>query len=314
MSSYLRKTFSIIGFLLTLIFTLCIVSCKGSALDIPFTVKFLSVPNGDAVVFNLPNGETLMVDTGDGSEYSNSIIKDALNKSGKDKIDYLILSHPDTAHYGGLNWLIDGFEISKAYLPNIPDTTHFAKYNESLVKLNESGTKTETFSIGKYISGENFTAIFLSPNPNSEVDITSESSINNLSPIIYIDIYGVRIVLSGDAEESEEKFAVNSYKSNLYNALYKSVCKVNLNEVDFLMLGNGGGNNSTCEEYAELLKPKNAVISVSKSAYGSVSSSVIERVCKFSPTASLLRTDVVGSIELEISSNGTFAIKTGDKI
>ena len=62
------------------------------------------------------------------------------------------------------------------------------------------------------------------------------------------------------------------------------------------------------EEFLNLLKPKNAVISVGKNNYGHPSTAVLERILKINPNVNFLRTDQKGTISMRFDSN--FVLKT----
>lgn len=314
MKVYIRRITAVLTLITALIFVLLSISCSAGASDSSFTVKFLSLTDGDSFMLNFPDGKVMLIDTGDGTEYSNDLIKSSLKEIGASKIDYLLLSHPDTTHYLGTESVLSEYKIDKAYIPNISNLNALPKYNGVITSLTDSGTIFENPLIGKYIVGENYKVAFLSPNYSESINEFTESKLNNLSPIIYIEILGVRFIFSGDADISQERFVVDCYKTSTYNILFKKIGGINLSEIDFMLLGDGGSANATSDEYLKVIKPKNAVISVSKNLYSSVSSATLSRLSNISPNVNILRTDINGSIRIKIDNNKAYEIKTGETI
>ena len=95
-----------------------------------FSVNYLDVGQGNSSVVFLPDGKVAVIDGGS-SVYGEKIYK-FLTDNGAKKIDYLIATHADSDHIGGLNYLFDKFEISSIYRP---------------FQICGSGTSSETFSV-----------------------------------------------------------------------------------------------------------------------------------------------------------------------
>ncbi|MCL2156859.1 MAG: MBL fold metallo-hydrolase, partial [Methanobrevibacter sp.] len=72
-------------------------------------LHFIDVGQGDSTLVILPNGKTMLIDAGTSDKGSTvvSYIK-SLNVS---KIDYLVMTHPDADHIGGMSKVIDNFDI-----------------------------------------------------------------------------------------------------------------------------------------------------------------------------------------------------------
>lgn len=76
-------------------------------------ITFLSVGHGDSAFLEFPSGENMLIDTGTGADrdIGRSVILPFLRNKGIQKIDAVLLTHPDSDHIGGLASLIDGIKV-----------------------------------------------------------------------------------------------------------------------------------------------------------------------------------------------------------
>jgi beta-lactamase superfamily II metal-dependent hydrolase len=187
--------------------------------------------------------------------------------------------------------------------------------------LEEKGV-TITFSdCYKSIESEDYFIAFLSPLATdgksqsyySEFNGLYEPSsqqINDLSPIIYFQCMGMRMLFTGDASSIQEKLVIQNYLTGFYDQVFGQG-KVNLIGVDFLKLGHHGDENSSCQEFLEITLPKNAVASCGTSnPYGHPSSSTLDRLILVNPNVKLYRTDLSGNIIVTASKNNSYKVTT----
>ena len=80
-----------------------------------FKVHYLDVGQGNSTFVELPDGKTLLIDGGN-TAYGETIA-DYLMERDVEVIDFLIATHADSDHIGGLNYLFDKFEIVNIYRP-----------------------------------------------------------------------------------------------------------------------------------------------------------------------------------------------------
>jgi|GEM_PF-1034935 len=93
------------------------------------------VEHGDAVLVQLPNGETLMMDTGTvpaAEKYIVPFLKEHLpkNENGKQRIDHVFLSHWHYDHFSGVGALLDNFEIGHVRYNLAKSPNHFGNYDD----------------------------------------------------------------------------------------------------------------------------------------------------------------------------------------
>ena len=317
-------------FLRLTVLILCAVMLIGCTSPVPnksprqvydgFSIHFLDVGEGDSIFVRFSDGKNMLIDSGERSEELSEFIIGFLDNYGVKKIDYLVLTHPDLDHAGNAADIIDEFEIGIAYLPDMRVHINlYTAYEQAYNKLEEK--KIEISSIAVCIKGEDYGLAFLSPNPSSSSAGSSyrdfnasqapEPELSNaMSPIIYLEARGVRFVLTGDAPFSQEEVALKN--ANVLNSIYASNgVDVNLENVDFLKVSHHGANDASRSEFLSVLKPKNAVISVGgDNNYGHPNRDVLERLYAANQSYNLWRTDVYGTISVQVDKNGKVQIIT----
>ena len=92
-------------------------------------VHYIDVGQGDSTLIKC--GEHFMlIDAGDDSK--GTLIQSYLQKQNVDKLDYLILTHPDADHIGGAPVIITKFDIDRVFVSN------YEKDNKTYQKLIQS--------------------------------------------------------------------------------------------------------------------------------------------------------------------------------
>lgn len=83
--------------------------------DSDYSVNYLDVGQGNCSVVYLPDGKVAVIDGGD--EMYGKKIHEFLQEKNISKIDFLIATHADSDHIGGLNYLFDKYEIENIFRP-----------------------------------------------------------------------------------------------------------------------------------------------------------------------------------------------------
>ena len=205
-------------------------------------VHFIDVGQGDSTLITC-EGHSMLIDTGEAVK--GTAIQNYLQKQKIDKLDYLVLTHPDSDHIGGAPVIITKFKIDKVFVSN------YEKDNKTYMKLiqalDNKHLKQTTPKVGeKYSLG---TAEFTILAPND-----TYSNPNDASVALLIQNGKNRFLFTGDAEEDAEQ-------DILGNGLDISA--------DVYKAGHHGSRTATSEEFFEAVSPTSAVISCGEgNSYG----------------------------------------------
>ncbi len=287
-----------------------------------FSVHFINVGQGDCIFIDLPDGKNVLIDTGeaDALEQNNQYITAYLKQYNVHTIDYLVLTHPDSDHVGNAESIVNEFEVINAYVPYITSTLrqNYYYFDRAYSALEKENANIVVSDYYKCIKGEDYAFVFLSPKQKDVVDssysifngmlIPSEQASNDLSPIIYFESFQTRMIFTGDAGKSQENLVIDNYFARLYDTIFKKQgVQVVLEDVDCLKVGHHGSDTSSSQEFINLLRPKNAVISVSgNNYYGHPNSATLERLEKANPNYTLYRTDYHGTVVFNKYKDGSF--------
>ncbi len=265
-------------------------------------VHFIDVDQADAIAVSFPNGETMLIDTGDNKQGSNQKLMGYLenkffaNKSDK-VIDHMLITHSDADHVGGADEVLEAYQVNNVYHPDIEELKTVTKTFDDFYQamLAEPNCENEINKAGNKLDIGSVTIELYSPFYNS---ITSANN-NNQSPIMIMTYADKRIMFTGDARNDLEKEVLEKYPDANFN-------------VDVLKVAHHGASSSSCKEFLNQAKPEYAIISVGKdNSYGHPTEETISRLKQNGVKDNCLyRTDLNGNVILSISNDGNIAIAT----
>ncbi len=185
-------------------------------------------------------------------------------------INYVIVTHPHEDHIGGLDTVIDTFNIENIYMPKVQHNT--ATFEDTLLAIQNKGLKINTAKSGTNILNiDNLNVEILAP-VNDSYD-----ELNNYSSVIKITYGDNSFLFMGDAEFLSE----NEITADL--------------QADMLKVGHHGSDTSTSREFLNKVKPTYAVISVGNdNSYGHPSNDVLALLDELN--VNVFRTDEQGTI------------------
>ncbi len=267
-------------------------------------IHFLDVGQGDCTILELPDGKTMMIDGGNGSEKNVGRVMRYLNALDIQTIDYLLLTHADGDHAGGLDSVLEYKTVKTVYYPNLEDPAVNQEYasfysallDEECKKVRSERYLTITSTKEKY----SFTLTFLYP--YSKQSGAETGTANDSSAIVWLDYQGVSAIFCGDASSEVEKRLITEDSLGLFEGT-----GVTLQSTEILKVAHHGSADSTCEEFVEYLGVKTAIVSVGKdNEYGHPSVEARQTLSKAG--AEILRTDELGNIMLTIK-DGSYKTK-----
>ena len=232
-------------------------------------VHFLDVGQGLSILVQ-SGGENLLYDGGDTS-HSDEVVEYLHNQNVKN-IDYMISSHYDADHLGGLLKCLQNFSVENIlgadYYQGTDlymDFVNAATANAISIQYPKPG---DTFSFGT----GSFTVLApsgIDPNDSNENSVVIRLINGNNS-----------FLFTGDAEETSEQDMISTGVSL---------------DCDVLSLGHHGSSSSTTWDFLEASTPSWAVISCgAENKYGHPSADTMERLS--SMNIPVFRTDKQGTV------------------
>ena len=102
-------------------------------------VHFIDVGQGDSTLITC-GGHAMLIDAGDDSK--GTAIQNYLQKQKITKLDYLVLTHPDSDHIGGAPVVSTKFSIDKVFVSNYEKDNK--TYQKLIQALDDKNLKTST--------------------------------------------------------------------------------------------------------------------------------------------------------------------------
>lgn len=153
-------------------------------------VHFIDVDQADAIAIKFPNNKTMLIDSGDSKEGSNTKLLNYLDNKffvGREKVfDYLLITHSDADHVGGAVSVYEKYQVNYTFYPDVDEdkSQTFKKFINAM--KSEPNSDYETNNAGDKIVESNVVIDFYSPFYNK---ITNANS-NNQSPIMIMNFAG----------------------------------------------------------------------------------------------------------------------------
>ncbi len=246
-----------------------------------FAVHYINVGQGDAALV-VCDDKTMLIDGG--KPRASDIIYTYLKKLNIDYLDYIVASHADDDHIGGLSAPLAKMKVGNVLAPKTE--SDIRSYKSLKSKIDEQGLRIVHPKPGETIEFGVSKIEFYGPITESEDDR------NNGSVVMKI-IYGdTSFLFTGDAERKEEQ--------EILKAGYDISATV-------LKVGHHGSKNSTTYPFLREVMPRYAIISVGDNSYGHPTDDTLSRLRD--ADVKVYRTDVNGDIIAE-SDGKTVKITT----
>lgn len=257
------------------------------------TIYFLDVGQGDSIIIEC-DGEAMIIDGG--LKGQSDKIHAFIEKKNLTRFKYVVATHPDNDHVGGLPAVFSAASVDYVFSPvKDDDAPRFQtfkqaakdKKNKIVVPYNNNdrdyslgnakviffNSEKEKKSVARTI-GNWFGNIFANDEPN-------ENKENNDISLVVKIIYGeTSFLFTGDIEKDAEKRLINE--------------GIDL-QADVLKVAHHGSETSSTDDFLNRVNPQYAIISCGK-GYGHPKQETLTKLSKLSGLKALYRTDLQGDI------------------
>lgn len=259
-------------------------------------IFFIDVGQGDSTLIITPDKKTVLIDGGgsDSFDVGEKVLLPYLLDRRILKIDYVLISHFDTDHCGGILTIMEKVKVKNIIISE--QAEHSENYERSKklmihkkIRLIEV-KKGDKIKIGRY---SEFKILF----PTSR--LLSENPLNNNSIVAQFNYNNFKMLFTGDIEKLAEQQILKAEKAEI--------------RADILKVAHHGSKTSSIPEFIKAVKPKIALIGVGKNnTFGHPNQQTIKNLENIK--CRIYRTDLQGEIIIKIDQKGRMNVKSKLKI
>ncbi|MFJ5771709.1 MBL fold metallo-hydrolase [Psychrobacillus sp. NPDC093180] len=236
------------------------------------SVHFIDVGQGDSILIQSPTGKNMLIDGG--KKEKGKDVVNYLRQHGVEKLDYVVATHPDADHIGGLLSVLNSVSIKNFIDSGKEHTTD--TYEQMLQLILDKNIPFVVPSIGDTIpldSDVEITVLHTSDDANEN---------NEASIVLKVQYKDVSFLLTGDADAAVEKSMIKKY--DLKSTILKA--------------GHHGSDTSSSDAFIREVQPEVAILSYGENnMYGHPTPIVVTRLKK--ANAEIYSTAELGNIVVE---------------
>ncbi|PID76534.1 MAG: DNA internalization-related competence protein ComEC/Rec2 [Deltaproteobacteria bacterium] len=244
------------------------------------TISCIDVGQGNSTLISTPKGRQILIDGGGG--YSTNfnvgkrVIAPYLWHLGIKKVDQIIITHPDSDHYNGIEFLLDHFNPQRLWVSGVQSES--ASYNRLLSLARSKGVKIGVPE-GRFMRGRNWQLTSLK---NSVV----QGSDNDSGLIIRYDHQDFSMLFPGDITSRKELELADKYGKTLQTTL--------------LLSPHHGSKYSSSRQFLHKVSPEICIVSSGRSPF-------------FPADETMTRLRKAGIKTMQTKRCGTIVIKSSGK-
>jgi competence protein ComEC len=263
-------------------------------------LMMIDVGQGDAIAIRTPGGRWLLVDAGSpeggvmtsrqprigATDPGGNPVVRALRGRGVDRLEAVVLTHPDLDHIGGVVAVLSSFTVERVIDPALPAPK--AVFSDALATAAERGIPWSAARAGQTFAIDGVTFRVLHPSePLTDSDEGNESSV-----VILVSWRGFNALLTGDVSVDVERSLIDQ-----------------VGDLDVLKVGHHGSATSTDSLFLAETRPEVALISVGRrNRYGHPSPDVVRRLTAVG--AEIHRTDREGAVRVIVRGDGSYRVRS----
>ena len=259
-------------------------------------IYFIDVGQGDSTLIRTAKNKTILIDGGGSENSSFDVGEKTLLPYLLDRkitvLDYVVISHFDTDHCGGILYLMEHIKVRNIIISKQgKESSNYNKFKNIVINKEISVIFVKK---GDKIKIDNETYMdVLFPSNN----FISDNILNNNSIVTKVCYNNFSILFTGDVEEIAENEICREYHTT--DKLKANILKV----------AHHGSKTSSTAEFIKMVKPQIALIGVGeKNKFGHPNDGVIQRLKNMN--TKIYRTDKMGEIVIQINNIGDVKISS----
>ena len=259
-------------------------------------IFFIDVGQGDSTLIITPDKKTVLIDGGgsDSFDVGEKVLLPYLLDRRILKIDYVLISHFDTDHCGGILTIMEKVKVKNIIISEQAEhSENYERFKKLMInkkiRLIEV-KKGDKIKIGRY---SEFKILF----PPSR--LLSENPLNNNSIVAQFNYNNFKMLFTGDIEKLAEQQILKTEKAEI--------------RADILKVAHHGSKTSSIPEFIKAVRPKIALIGVGKNnTFGHPNQQTIKNLENIK--CRIYRTDLQGEIIIKIDQKGRMNVNSKLKI
>ena len=259
-------------------------------------IFFIDVGQGDSTLIITPDKKTVLIDGGgsDSFDVGEKVLLPYLLDRRILKIDYVLISHFDTDHCGGILTIMEKVKVKNIIISEQAEhSENYERFKKLMIhkriRLIEV-KKGDKIKIGRY---SEFKILF----PTSR--LLSENPLNNNSIVTQFNYNNFKMLFTGDIEKLAEQQILKTEKAEI--------------RADILKVAHHGSKTSSIPEFIKAVRPRIALIGVGKNnTFGHPNQQTIKNLENIK--CRIYRTDLQGEIIIKIDQKGRMNDKSKLKI
>ncbi|MFV1950850.1 MAG: DNA internalization-related competence protein ComEC/Rec2 [Nitrospinota bacterium] len=217
-------------------------------------VTFLDVGQGECSFIRFPDGKTMLIDAGGlamGFDIGEGVVASFLWDQGISKIDYMVATHPDNDHIGGLFSIVREMKVKEFW--DSGEMKEDKRIVDLRMLVQKKGIPVRMVRAGMELQeGNDIQIKILHPSDDFWEGLRSgkKSMANNLSIVLKVNYGRVSFLFPGDVGRAAEKYLLLRYGDDLRSTIVK--------------VPHHGSMTSSSYRFVKGVHPDVAVISVGK--------------------------------------------------
>ena len=254
-------------------------------------VTFLDVGQGNSALIRFPGRQRMLIDGGGFSrstfDLGRNVVAPFLWHSKMLRVDYLVMSHPQSDHMNGLRFIASHFH-AKEFWSN-GDEVEKESFKDLMRIVEEKRIKKlfpGDLMMGREISGVRIEVLHPRSDQGKSRSSKGSGGLNNRSLVLRLTYGGKSMLFPGDVEEAGEVTLVSGARRLL--------------ESDILLVPHHGSKSSCSKMFLQEVKPSLCIISCGRGNYfGFPHPDTLRRLEEVG--CQTMRIDQVGSVRFSVA-------------